>query len=150
MNMFLKNEKSALEQKITQAREKGNEGTYKNLIQAYERILNLIYQDEDRNNSGEILYFEANKDCIYFYIGNEVIRIIISKNKKYQDNIKENIINNYNIKYAYGDMRGLGLHVAKLLNLHGIKTKNTKVTNINYNNINNNGNVKNTFESKFI
>lgn len=40
-NQFLENERIALEDKITEARNKGNENTYKNLIQAYERVLEL-------------------------------------------------------------------------------------------------------------
>jgi hypothetical protein len=44
-NKFLENEKVALEEKITEARNKGNENTYKNLIQAYERVLELIRKE---------------------------------------------------------------------------------------------------------
>jgi hypothetical protein len=44
-NQFLENERIALEEKITEARNKGNENTYKNLIQAYERILELIRKE---------------------------------------------------------------------------------------------------------
>lgn len=44
-NQFLENERMALEEKITEARNKGNENTYKNLIQAYERVLELIRKE---------------------------------------------------------------------------------------------------------
>lgn len=44
-NEFLENEKIALEDKITKAREGNNENTYKNLIQAYERVLELIRKE---------------------------------------------------------------------------------------------------------
>ncbi len=44
-NQFLENERIALEEKITEARNKGNENTYKNLIQAYERVLELIRKE---------------------------------------------------------------------------------------------------------
>lgn len=44
-NYFLENEKIELEKKIIQARENGSENTYKNLIQAYERILELIRKE---------------------------------------------------------------------------------------------------------
>lgn len=44
-NEFLENERIALEDKITKAREGNNENTYKNLIQAYERVLELIRKE---------------------------------------------------------------------------------------------------------
>ena len=44
-NQFLENEKISLEDKITKAREGNNENTYKNLIQAYERVLELIRKE---------------------------------------------------------------------------------------------------------
>lgn len=63
-NYFLENEKIELEKKIIQARENGSENTYKNLIQAYERILELIRKEnkwEDKyshyklkNDNGEL------------------------------------------------------------------------------------------------
>lgn len=40
-NQFLENERISLEDKITKARKSDNENTYKNLIQAYERVLEL-------------------------------------------------------------------------------------------------------------
>lgn len=44
-NEFLENEKISLEDKITKAREGNNENTYKNLIQAYEKVLELIRKE---------------------------------------------------------------------------------------------------------
>ena len=44
-NEFLENEKIALENKLIKARDNDNENTYKNLIQAYERVLDLIRKE---------------------------------------------------------------------------------------------------------
>jgi len=44
-NQFLENEKLALEDKLVKARDGSNENTYKNLIQAYERVLELIRKE---------------------------------------------------------------------------------------------------------
>lgn len=105
MNIFLRNEKKELEKKITEAREKGKENTYKNLIQAYERILNLIYQDEDRNKY--ILYFESSleeKNKVNFYVGNIVINIDISKdNNEISCFLYKEIFSKYSIKEIYGN-----------------------------------------------
>lgn len=51
-NEFLENEKLALERAIEETRKRGRENTYKNLIQAYERILLLI----DKENKWESMY----------------------------------------------------------------------------------------------
>ena len=45
INKFLENEKIVLEEKITEARNNEKENTCKNLIQAYERVLELIRKE---------------------------------------------------------------------------------------------------------
>lgn len=59
-NEFLEDEKVALEEKITEARNKGNENTYKNLIQAYERVLELI-RKENKWEDMYSHYYEGDK-----------------------------------------------------------------------------------------
>lgn len=51
-NEFLENEKLALERAMEETRKRGSENTYKNLIQAYERILLLI----DKENKWKSMY----------------------------------------------------------------------------------------------
>lgn len=62
-NQFLENERIALEEKITEARNKGNENTYKNLIQAYERVLELI-RKENKWEERYSKYKSNDKDMI--------------------------------------------------------------------------------------
>ena len=122
-DIFLENEKLALQKKIAEAREKGNEGTYKNLIQAYERIINLIYQDEYRNKK-YVMYFESSldeKNKVNFYIGNIIINIDITKD----DNeiscfLYKEIFSKYNIKDIYGNTEtDNGKNIEKILNKLG-------------------------------
>lgn len=60
-NQFLENEKIALEEKITEARNKGNENTYKNLIQAYERVLELVRKENKWEDMYSHYYKGDNK-----------------------------------------------------------------------------------------
>jgi hypothetical protein len=97
-NQFLENERIALEEKITEAREKGNENTYKNLIQAYERVLELSrkenkwedmyshYYKGDKKINGENEYVATWKQN---YAGD----IKDHKIYKVEKEIKENQIN---------------------------------------------------------
>lgn len=59
-NQFLENERLALEDKIIKAREGNNENTYKNLIQAYEKVLELS-RKENKWEDMYSHYYEGDK-----------------------------------------------------------------------------------------
>ena len=84
-NQFLENERIALEEKITEARNKGNENTYKNLIQAYERVLELIRKE----NKWEDMYS-------HYYEGDEKLNgeneYVATWKQNYNGDIKEHKI----------------------------------------------------------
>lgn len=102
-NKFLETEKLELEKKIVNSRNQNNEGTYKNLIQAYERVLELIRREskwEQRysyNNPNEVLStWEQNGDDIRNkkeYKAKEIVKKIENKKVSIDYKVRKDIIN---------------------------------------------------------
>lgn len=124
----LKNEQELLLNKISKAREKGDSGTYKNLIVALRDISRLIHDEVNIMNielKYNKLYFEVELDRTNIYYNGCIYRVKGKLNEiaKY---IENHICNNKNVE-IYGDLHGLGLALADELKYLGYKIKDSEV-----------------------
>lgn len=134
MNKFdlietLKNEQELLLNKISKAREKGDAGTYKNLIVALRDISRLIHDEVNIMNielKYNKLYFEVESDGTNIYYNGCIYRVKgkLSEVAKY---IENHICNNKNVE-IYGDLHGFGLALADELKYLGYKIKESEVS----------------------
>jgi hypothetical protein len=85
----LQHELLELKDKIESARNKGDFGTYKNLILAFKEVVHLIHEEEERSNTLNIrLFDENNKDITNKDEWWEDFKLIVMY-KEYKDYIKQ-------------------------------------------------------------
>lgn len=138
-------EQEELLKKINDTREKGDYGTYKNLIKALTDVVMLIQREYDRIPKNEIqnLYFYCNR------FDNKIEAIISFKNEIHRVVGDSNLISKYikdlcknNRVYIYGDTIGIGMAIADSLQDLELTTSPTKIVGTDY--------YKNSFTEKLM
>lgn len=124
---FLEIEKGKLEDNLSKTLDKGDIGTYKNLIQAYERVLLLISNEENKSPTKN-LYFDVDKDrkCTTVYFDNKIIGYNNMDYIEIARCIRDMCVGK-DVR-IYGDSRGLGMGLVDSLNAINVEIEDVIVS----------------------